>query len=150
MLLTGTFLRAVDEKLRLAIPKRLRDALIGDGKPELFVTPGNDGSLAIYNPDTLGSLARRLAASSPAKNEVRSFSRLFYARAERVEVDGQGRVRIPQALAELAGLGKEAVLLGVQDHLEIWDRGRWEAYLAAHAERYDDLAEQAFQPPSPP
>lgn len=150
MLLTGTFPRAVDEKLRLAIPKRLRDALIGDGEPELFVTPGNDGSLAIYNPATLESLARRLAASSPTKNEVRGFSRLFYSRAERVEIDGQGRLRIPQALAEFAGLGKEAVLLGVQDHLEIWDRRRWEAYLAAHTERYDDLAEQAFQSSNTP
>lgn len=145
MLLTGTFLRAVDEKLRLAIPKRLREALIGEGEPELFVTPGNDGSLAIYNAATLESLARRLAESSPAKNQVRGFSRLFYSRAECVEVDGQGRLRIPQALAELAGITKEAVLLGVQDHLEIWDRRRWETYLATHAERYDDLSEQAFE-----
>lgn len=145
MLLTGTFLRAVDEKLRLAIPKRLRDALIGEGEPELFVTPGNDGSLSVYNAITLESLARRLAASSPAKNEVRGFSRLFYSRAECVEIDGQGRLRIPQALAELAGIGREVMLLGVQDHLEIWDRRRWETYLATHCERYDDLAEQAFQ-----
>ncbi|MGH7140952.1 MAG: division/cell wall cluster transcriptional repressor MraZ [Pirellulales bacterium] len=150
MLLTGTFLRAVDDKLRLAIPKRLRDALIGEGKPELYVTPGIDGSLAIYNPTTLEWLAGRLAASSPTKNEVRSFSRLFYARAERVEVDSQGRVRIPPALAELAGISKEAVLLGVQDHLELWDRGRWEAYLRSHAERYDDIAEQAFPSPHTP
>jgi MraZ protein len=148
MLLTGTFLRAVDDKLRLAIPKRLRDALVGEGKAELYVTPGIDGSLAIYSPATLELLARRLADSSPTKNEVRSFNRLFYARAERVEVDGQGRVRIPPPLAELAGLGKEAVLLGVQDHLEVWDRGRWETYLNQHADRYDEIAEQAFQPPN--
>ncbi|HVA51334.1 MAG TPA: division/cell wall cluster transcriptional repressor MraZ [Pirellulales bacterium] len=144
--MTGTFLRAVDDKLRLAIPKRLRDALIGEGKPELYVTPGIDGSLAIYNTATLDRLARRLAESSPTKNEVRSFNRLFYARAECVEIDGQGRVRLPPALAELAGLTKEAVLLGVHDHLEIWDRARWEAYLGDHAQRYDEIAEQAFQP----
>ena len=148
MLLTGTFLRAVDDKLRLAIPKRLRDALIGEGRPELYVTPGIDGSLAIYSPATLEHLAHRLARSSPTKNEVRSFNRLFYARAERIEIDGQGRVRIPPALAELAALGKEAVLLGVQDHLEVWDRVRWENYLSQHAERYDEIAEQAFQPPN--
>ncbi|OYV82235.1 MAG: hypothetical protein B7Z73_17250 [Planctomycetia bacterium 21-64-5] len=110
------------------------------------MTPGIDGSLAIYNTATLDRLARRLAESSPTKNEVRSFNRLFYARAECVEVDGQGRVRLPPALAELAGLTKEAVLLGVQDHLEIWDRARWEAYLCDHAQRYDEIAEQAFQP----
>lgn len=150
MLLTGTFLRAVDDKLRLAIPKRLRDALVGEGKPELYVTPGTDGSLAIYSPAALEQLAHRLGGASPTKHEVRSFNRLFYARAERVDVDGQGRIRIPPSLAELAGLAKEAVLLGVQDHLEIWDRGRWEAYLKDRALRYDEIAEQAFQPPLRP
>ncbi len=150
MLLTGTFVRTVDEKLRIAIPKRLRDGLIGEGKPELYVTPGIDGSLAIYSPGTLEQLARKLAQSSPTKKEVRGFSRLFYARAERVEIDVQGRIRVPRSLADLAGLKKEAVLLGVHDHVEVWDRDRWDSYLTEHARRYDEIAEQAFQPPDTP
>src|SRR5438874_8395979 len=129
MLLTGTFVRAIDEKLRLAIPKRLRDALGSGPEQTLFVTPGTDRSLAIYTEESLGQLGQRLAAASPAGPEVRAFSRLFYAQAQPAELDGQGRIRIPAELAELAGLSREAVLLGVQDHLELWDRGRWEAYL---------------------
>jgi MraZ protein len=62
-----------------------------------------------------------------------------------VELDVQGRIRIPQELAQLAGLAQEAVLLGVQDHLELWDRKRWEKYLAEQSARYDQIAEAAFQ-----
>jgi MraZ protein len=143
MLLTGTFTRSLDEKQRIAIPKRLRDAL-GEGVDVLFVTPGNDGSLNIYTEVELSQVAERLAASSPAQQEVRAFGRLFYARAERVELDSQGRIRIPPELAQTAGLEKDVVLLGVQNHMELWDKTRWEAYLAGQQPRYDEIAEAAF------
>lgn len=80
MLLTGTFSRAVDEKLRIAIPKPLRDALGALAKGVLYITPGTDGSLALYTEDALAALAERLANSSPNAQDVRAFSRLFYAR----------------------------------------------------------------------
>jgi MraZ protein len=147
MLLTGTFSRAVDEKLRVAIPKPLRDALGSLAKGVLYVTPGTDGSLAIYTEDALAQLANRLAQASPNAQQVRAFNRLFYARAQAVELDSQGRVRIPPELAALAGLGKEAVLVGVQDHLELWERGRWDQYVAQRQSQYDQIAEAAFEPP---
>ena len=128
MLLTGTFTRAVDEKLRVAIPKPLREALGAAANGALYVAPGTDGSLALYTEDVLARLADRLASSSPNAQDVRAFSRLFYARSQSVELDSQGRVRIPLELAQLSGLSKEAVLIGVQDHMELWDR--WEQYLA--------------------
>ncbi len=144
MLLTGTFVRSIDEKLRLAIPKRLRDVLTQSASAILFVAPGTDGSLAIYAEEALAQLARRLAAASPTGPDVRAFSRMFYAQAQQVELDEQGRFRIPPELAEWAGLSREAVLLGVQDHLELWDRPRWEAYLAQRRDQYDQIAEAAF------
>ena len=144
MILTGTFVRSVDDKLRIAIPKRLRDALGGEPKLDLYVTPGTDGSLALYAESALAALAGRMANASPAQQDVRAFNRLFYARAERVELDAQGRIRLPPALAELAALGKEVVLLGVQDHLELWDRQRWDVYLAGKSSHYDQIAESAF------
>jgi len=145
MLLTGTFSRAVDEKLRIAIPKPLRELLSVAANGVLFVAPGTDGSLAIYTEQALGRLAKRIAQASPNAQDVRAFSRLFYARAQAVELDSQGRVRIPPELAALAGLGKEVVLIGVQDHLELWDRPRWEQYVADRQDRYDEIAESALE-----
>jgi MraZ protein len=149
MVLTGTFSRAVDEKLRIAIPKPLREALGSRAKAPLYVAPGMDGSLALYTEDALAALANRLAQASPNAQEVRAFGRLFYARAQAVELDSQGRVRIPPELAALAGLGKEAVLIGVQDHLELWDQRRWEQYVAKRQSQYDQIAEAAFERPAP-
>ena len=76
---------------------------------------------------------------------MRAFSRLFYARAQRVEVDNQGRVRVPPELCSLAGLTKEVVLVGVRDHLELWDAAAWHQYLSEKQMQYDLLAEKAFE-----
>lgn len=144
MPLTGTFPRSVDEKLRVAIPKRLRELLGCPPGGAFYVAPGTDGSLAIYTEDSFGRLAERLAQASPAQKDVRAFTRLFYARAQQVELDQQGRIRIPGELAELARLGKDAVLLGVQDHLELWAAERWKTYLAEKHEHFDEIAEAAL------
>jgi len=145
MLLTGTFGRSVDQKLRVAIPKDLREAIEVQPGSILYVAPGTDGSLAIYTEKSFARLGDRFADASPTRQNVRAFTRLFYARAQRVELDKQGRIRIPAELAELAGLGQEAVLLGVQDHLELWAVDRWRQYLADRQAKYDEIAEAAFE-----
>ncbi len=113
----------------------------------LYVAPGTDQSLAIYTEEAFARLAEHIQRASPTRQDVRAFTRLFYARAQRAELDGQGRVRIPQELADLARLDKEVVLLGVQDHLELWSAERWEAYLAEKQPHYDEIAEAAFGGP---
>jgi MraZ protein len=147
MLLTGAYARAIDEKLRIAIPKHFRDRFAKSPRGRLFVAPGTDGSLAIYCEETFARLAERLAQASPTAADVRAFSRLFFAGAQAVEIDSQGRIRIPAELAQWARLGKEAMLIGVQDHLELWERASWQSYLAQQQSRYDEIAENAFMPP---
>ena len=148
MLLTGTFKRTVDQKYRIAIPKRLRGPLI-DGSEEtsqgcLYIAPSTDGSLAIYSERSFSRLADKLSESSPTGQDVRAFSRMFYAQAQCVEMDSQGRVRIEPELVELAGLDKEVMLVGVGDRIELWDADRWQTYRTEQQARYDELAEKAF------
>ena len=144
MLLTGTFSRALDEKLRIAIPKHLRDALPCPPGASLYVTPGTDGSLTLYTDAAFQLLAQRLAQSPPTRQDVRAFSRLFYGQAQYVELDRQGRIRVPAELAALAKLQNEVVLVGVQDHLEIWAREHWQTYMAEKQAHYDEIAETAL------
>ena len=145
VLFTGEFRRNLDDKLRVAIPKRIRGLFEQDENAVCYVAPGTDGSLAIFTEESFTQLAERLSRAKPTGQNTRAFSRLFYARAERVEIDSQGRIRIPNELGTLAGLTKEVVLIGVRDHLEIWDAARWEAYLRSQQENYDTIAEGAFQ-----
>jgi MraZ protein len=144
MLLTGAFHRSLDEKQRVAIPKRLRDDMgCGEGG-WLYVSPGLDRSLALYTESAFVQLGDKLAQSSPTRSDVRAFARLFYGQSQRLELDRQGRIRIPPELAALAGLEKEVMLVGVQDHLELWSAASWNDYIAKQQEQYDQIAETAL------
>jgi MraZ protein len=113
------------------------------------MAPGTDGSLVVYTEQSFTQLGEHLGQGSPTAQEVRAFGRLFYAQAHRVEMDRHGRLRIPADLVDLSRVGKEIVLIGVRDHLEIWDRAAWEKYLTQKQPYYDEIAEQAFGgPPS--
>jgi len=147
MLLTGTFRRSIDEKLRVALPKPLRAAMQCPEGGALYVAPGTDQSLTLYTQEAFSRLAERIARVPPTRADVRAYTRLFFARAQRIEVDAQGRVRIPAELAEIAGLQRDAVLLGVQDHLELWAAERWDTYLAQKQPDYDQVAETALGGP---
>jgi MraZ protein len=142
MLLTGTFERTLDEKLRLALPKTLREAL--SHEKQLVLTLGTEGSLSLFPGRAFSTLAVRLALRSPTGQDVRAFSRLLYAQSHSVEVDSQGRIRLPAELARLANLEGDVVLLGVGDRVELWNKSRWEAYFADLQPRYDQLAESAL------
>jgi len=141
MPLTGTYLRTLDDKRRLAVPKRLRDDFGENDLRSLFVAPGTDRSLVLYGPAAFADLAQRLGDKSNHQN----YLRMFYSSAERVDLDSQGRIRIPDRLADHAHLSHEAYLLGVQDHAELWDKRSWEEFSARLTSEFDQLARNAFQ-----
>src|SRR6516164_1297029 len=135
MLLTGTYPRTLDDKKRLALPRRVREQL---GEPEtLFVTPGPDQSLWLYTQAGLEELAAKLDQSPGNDAEARVFRRLYFAQTESVDVDRTGRILIPERLIQFAGLQHEVILIGVRDHLELWDAQRWQQYLAQNGPRFD-------------
>ena len=143
MLLTGTYPRTLDDKKRLTLPSRLREQL---QEPQtLFATPGTDQCLELYSQSGLEQLAEKLDQSPATDAEVRVFRRLYFAQTESVDVDKNGRVLIPERLVQFAGLKHDVVLIGVRDHLELWDAERWQQYLSANAPRFDAVAEGAFQ-----
>ena len=145
MLLTGTYPRTLDDKKRLTFPKRVRDLL--DNPETLYVSPGPDQSLWLYTQEGLEQLAAKLDQAPTADAEARVFRRLYFAQTEAVDVDRTGRILIPERLAQFAALRHEVVLIGVRDHLELWDAQRWQQYLGRHAPRFDAVAEGAFSKP---
>ncbi len=145
MLLTGSYRRTLDDKLRLAIPKQLREALGFPGKTSLFIAPGTDRALAIYSAAVLEQIGSSLGRLSQAAKETRAFSRLFYAQAQPADIDRQGRLRVPPELAKLSGLITEVVVIGVRDRIELWDSATWDKFLNQTQPTYDDLAESVFR-----
>lgn len=143
MLLTGTHPRTLDDKKRLALPKRVRELL---GEPTtLFVTPGPDQTLWLYTKTELERLAEKLDQAPATDAEARVFRRLYFAQTESVDVDKAGRILVPERLMQFAGVEHDVVLLGVRDHLELWEANRWQQYVAENASRFDAVAENAFR-----
>ena len=145
MFLTGSYQRSLDDKCRFTLPKSIRDTLEQAGGLVLYVAPGTDGSLVVYTEASFQRLGEQLGQGPPNSQDVRAFSRLFYSQAQRVEPDRQGRVRLPSDLVALSLKGREIVLIGVRDHLEVWDRERWQGYLGQKQPFYDEIAESAFE-----
>ena len=144
MALTGTYERTMDDKLRLAIPRQLRDGFREADSEELFVAPGNEGCLSIYSKAGFEAFATKMATISTGRVQVRNFLRLYYSQAECVQVDKQSRIRIPERLVKMAELKHNVVLIGVHDHLEIWDKERWDSFLSQNGSQFDALTSEAL------
>jgi MraZ protein len=124
--LTGTFQCNLDEMGRLTLPRALRDQLAGS--ETVLVSPGPDKCLWLTNHPHLERLAERLEQSRANEADVRVFKRLYFAQTEKLSVNSDGRVQIPERLAQFAGLHQELVLVGIDDHFEVWDAARWRQY----------------------
>ncbi len=140
MALTGTYERSLDEKHRLAIPKRFLEDFREENLTSLYVAPGTEKSLVVYAPLGFDRLASRFAEKGTGQAETRNYIRLFYARAERVDLDGQSRIRIPERLCDFAGLSRDVVLIGANDRAEIWDVTRWQEFQRSLADEFDRMA----------
>ena len=124
-MLLGEFEHTLDEKNRLTLPAKFREAF-ADG---IVVTRGMDGCLFAYTRADFARLVERMGTLDPLRREARVIQRHFFSAANDAELDKQGRVMIPAALLESGGLKREVVVAGVYDHVEIWDRAAWRAHL---------------------
>ena len=144
MALTGLYTRTLDSKQRLAVPNRLCDDFNEPELKALYVAPGTDQCLDLYSPAGFDRLARKIAKLPSNRAEVRTYKRLFYGQAERVEFDAQGRIRIPDWLVTRAELSGEVVLVGVHDHAEIWNASAWQKFVTDSGPSFDEMAAKAF------
>lgn len=145
MLLTGTYPRTLDDKKRLAFPKKVRDQL--HNPSQLYLAPGPDQALCIYTHDAMERLSEKSRQLPANDEEVRVYRRLLFGQTESVDMDRNGRVLIPERLLQFAALQHDVVLLGVEDHLELWDAQRWQEYERANLPRFDSVAERAYRNP---
>ena len=111
----------LDTKGRLIIPAKFREVL-GE---EFVISKGMDGCLFVYANDDWNAFEQKLTSLPLNNKEARQFARFFLAGAATVEVVKQGRILLPAALREFAGLEKDVVLVGVGSRVEIWSKERY-------------------------
>jgi transcriptional regulator MraZ len=138
-MLLGEYEHTIDDKNRLTLPARFRGAF-AEG---IVVTRGMDGCLNAYAPHDWAKVVEgRLAALHPLSKEGRRMHRFFFSGASEGALDKQGRVNVPAALIQHAKLGRDVVVAGVNDHLEIWDRAAWQRELVEVEGSAEDVAER--------
>jgi len=134
----GEYEHTFDEKHRLTLPARFRHALAGG----VVLARGIERNVDVFPSDTWHENTERIAELDSLNREARDMKRYVFAGAAVAELDGQGRVLVPSHLVEHASLGKDVVVIGVHDHVEIWDRAAWSAHLSAIEGSAGDVAER--------
>lgn len=125
----------LDDKNRLILPAKFRDEL-SEG---LVLTKGQDRCLVVWPKAAFDEYAEALRAGSRTDQGVRRYTRILFASAYDDAPDRQGRITLPSALREYAGIERDCVVIGQDRTLEIWDAAAWEQYEAANQDAFAEL-----------
>jgi len=146
LLLTGEYQHVVDSKSWVLISNNLRSQIDAEEHGNNFyVVLGANGILCLYPEKYFEQIALAVAPETTAPDEAVAFERMSFALASRVELDAQGRLLLNERLRKRAGLKDHVTLVGVRDHIELWNSKDWEQYLADHMAQYQKQMSQARQ-----
>jgi MraZ protein len=140
----------LDKKNRVFVPKRILDYLPPnpDGTRVAYLTSGLDGCVYLFSEGGWNAAVEQLNTGAFESPEQRAAGRLFFSYAARQELDGSGRLLIPEALRKRAGLDKEVVMVGVQNRTEIWSRERWEKFSDENIQLLEEIGTVMRKPAS--
>ncbi len=133
----GSFTHNLDEKGRLMIPRKMREEL----GYKVYIMKGFEGSLSLYNEERYQKLVEEFSRLSFNQSKVRDYLRLQFASTYEMEVDKLGRVQIPTALLTKYNISKEVLVLGIGDHIEVWDKAKYEEYENNIRDEFESIAE---------
>jgi len=123
--LRGSAPARIDDKSRLKVPTVFRGAFQDDRGPDVFVTSLTGESVRIYPMPVWLDIERKLSAM-PANHpsRLKFLDRVnYYGQAS--ELDGQGRVVIPQLLRDSASIIGDVRVFGRLDYLDVWNEERF-------------------------
>ncbi|MGM9849423.1 MAG: division/cell wall cluster transcriptional repressor MraZ [Bacilli bacterium] len=138
-MLMGEYRYNIDEKGRLTIPSKIRYEL----KDSCIITRGLDKCLFVYSEEEWTNIIKKYR-ELPNTKDARNFMRFFLSGASVCEFDKQGRVKISGPLLEYARLEKDCVIIGVNDHLEIWSKELWDNFMTENLDDLSDIADNLF------
>ena len=137
----GSYEHTIDEKGRLVIPRKMRDELGG----KLFIMKGFDGALSLQKEEVFQALLEQFQTLPFNIKNNRDYLRPQLASACELEMDKMGRVQIPTLLLTKYKIGKDVVIIGAGDHIEVWDKQTYMAYEEEAEANFETLAETISQ-----
>jgi len=146
LMLTGEYEHTLDSKNRLFISNKLRSQIdVEEHGSSFYLVMGANGILCLYPEKYFQQIALAGAPGMAAPDEAVVFERLSFALASKVELDRQGRLLLGEKLRKRARLDNSLTLVGVRDHIELWNSGDWEKYLEENLPQFQNQIMQARQ-----
>lgn len=121
----GEFTHKLDSKNRIMMPSEFRDSLTND----FYITKGPENSLVIYTEEEFVKQSQRLDEKINENKKNRAIKRLFFSSTVKTSLDKQGRVLLNKNLRDYSGIVDEAMIIGNNTTIELWDKDRWQAYI---------------------
>jgi len=136
----GTHSPRLDEKGRIILPAKFRDELANG----LVLTRGQERCIYVFSQKEFERIHEQMRQAPLSSRQARDYMRVFLSGASDEVPDKQGRVTIPSALREYAGLGRELAVIGAGTRAEIWDAQAWNQYLEEQENSFSDTDEDAI------
>ncbi len=146
LLLTGEYQHVVDNKSRVLISNKLRNQIdVDEHGSNFYLVLGANGILCLYPEKYFEQIALAVAPGTTAPDEAVVFERISFGLSSKIELDGQGRLLLNEILRKRAGLKDHITLIGVRDHIELWNSESWEQYVSDNMAQYQKQMSQARQ-----
>jgi MraZ protein len=147
-LLYGEFDLTVDDKNRILIPAEIRRCIPPELGEALFMGIGRNRVPWFWPEKYYEFLASKIPSGMAPGEDQLAFDQLFFALAMKVSWDKQGRIVMPDKTLKRASIGTQVTLIGVRDHLELWNKPAWEAHREDLEKRASEIVRLGGTPPS--
>lgn len=136
----GTYTPKVDEKGRLFLPAKFREAM-AEG---LVMTRGQERAIDIRTAADFAQFTEKFRTASQTDARLRGYGRMIFGSMSEQTPDKQGRISLTPELRAYSGIGRDAVVVGVYDRIEVWEPKAWETYQAQQEDAFANLSEEIF------
>lgn len=140
----GQEIYSIDAKGRLNIPAKMRKSISEEANDTFVLTRGTDNCVIAYPLDEWKKHEDRFGKLNQYDEKNRFFLRMLLMWSEEVSIDRQQRISVPKKLQEFAGIEGKVMIVGMIDHIELWNPEKFDAYIKSHDDSYESVAEQVM------
>ena len=137
-MLFGSFNHTLDNKNRLVIPARFRKGL----SSRLYLLKGYDGCLSVFDEKSFELYIQKINEYPFEKKDSRDVIRIALSSVVELEVDAKNRIQIPLEIIDKYSMSNDLMIVGVIDHIEIWNLDKWNKYLDENSNQFEEKAEK--------
>lgn len=132
----GSYQYTLDDKGRLVIPSKMRS----ESGPVLFAMRGFEHCISLFTQQTFAQLVQQVNTYDFNQSNVRQYLRTALASVIELPIDDHGRIQLPQETLKQFQLEKNVKIIGMNDHIELWNVVTWEKYEAEAASQFEEHA----------